>query len=137
MSNPVVHPDHYNAHPSGVECIDIVKHHNFCIGSAIKYLWRQGLKDGNPAVQDLKKAVEYIQFEIDRLEGFPKHAAPEPELWATWQEVPDGVHYYSQPTGAGPWVNRLGVRMVPEDDSVSCYSPNSMAEFAPFVRKLS
>jgi hypothetical protein len=69
MSDNVVHPSHYNAHPSGVECIDIAKHHNFCIGSAIKYLWRQGLKDGNPAVQDLKKAVEYINFEIARLEG--------------------------------------------------------------------
>ena len=155
MSDPVVHPSHYTSHPSGVECIQVTRHHNFCIGSAIKYLWRQGLKDGNPAVQDLRKAMQYIQFEIDRIEGFPKHAAPvcdcdldagricakctsaEPESWATWQEVPDGVHYYSQPTGAGPWVNRLGVRVVPEDGSVSCYSPNSMAEFAPFVRKLS
>lgn len=35
--------------------------------SAMKYLWRNGLKDGQPAVQDLEKAVWYIQDEIKRL----------------------------------------------------------------------
>ena len=65
----VVHPVHYNRHPSGVECIAIVQHHNFNVGSAIKYLWRQGLKDGEPSIKDLRKAAEYIAFEIARLEG--------------------------------------------------------------------
>lgn len=36
----VNHPKHYNSHPSGVECIEIVEHLPFNIGSAIKYLWR-------------------------------------------------------------------------------------------------
>lgn len=40
----VNHPPHYNSHPSGVECIDIIEHHSLCIGNAIKYLWRAGLK---------------------------------------------------------------------------------------------
>lgn len=30
----VNHPKHYNAHPSGVECIDIVEHMNFNRGNA-------------------------------------------------------------------------------------------------------
>lgn len=64
----VNHPEHYNLHPSGVECIDVVRHHNFNIGSAIKYLWRQGLKDGEPSVKDLSKAIWYIEDEIKRLE---------------------------------------------------------------------
>ena len=38
------HPSHYTSHPSGIECIDIAEHHDFCIGNAIKYLWRAGLK---------------------------------------------------------------------------------------------
>ena len=68
QSEMVDHPQHYNSHPSGIECIDVVRHHNFNVGSAIKYLWRQGLKDGNPATQDIKKAIWYLQDELRRLE---------------------------------------------------------------------
>jgi hypothetical protein len=52
----VNHPKHYNNHPSKIECIEITKHHNFCIGNAIKYLWRAGLKgDKEKEIEDLKK----------------------------------------------------------------------------------
>ena len=64
-----IQPDHYKAHPSGVECIDIIEHMNFNLGNAIKYVWRAGLKGDNPVEQDLKKAVFYIEREIDRLRG--------------------------------------------------------------------
>lgn len=60
-------PKHYNSHPSGIECIEVVRHHNFAIGNAIKYLWRQGLKEEAPQIQDLEKATWYIQDEILRL----------------------------------------------------------------------
>lgn len=63
-----VNPSHYKSHPSGVECITIVQHHNFNIGNAIKYLWRLGLK-GHDKIEDLQKAKRYIEFEIARLEG--------------------------------------------------------------------
>lgn len=70
MTNDAVnHPSHYTSHPSGVECIQVTEHLNFCIGNAIKYLWRAGLKDGNSDIQDLKKAVWYIEREIARLGG--------------------------------------------------------------------
>jgi len=65
----VDHPPHYNADPSGVECIDIVRHRNFNVGNAIKYLWRNGLKDSDSSVQDLKKAIWYIEDEIERLDA--------------------------------------------------------------------
>lgn len=64
----VNHPSHYTSDPSGIECIQITRHRNFNIGNAIKYLWRAGLKDGNSDIQDLQKAVWYIQDEIERLE---------------------------------------------------------------------
>ena len=64
----VDHPEHYNQHPSGVECIDIIEHFVHNVGAAIKYLWRAGLKDGNSDVQDLKKARWYIDREIQRRE---------------------------------------------------------------------
>lgn len=65
MTDPVNHPPHYNDHPSGIECIDIVEHMNFCVGNAIKYLWRAGLKS-NDAIQDLEKANWYVSREIER-----------------------------------------------------------------------
>jgi hypothetical protein len=70
MNDAVNHPKHYTSHPSGVEAIEITQHYNFCIGNAIKYLWRNGLKDdeGSGAVKDLKKAIWYINREIENLE---------------------------------------------------------------------
>jgi len=61
----VNHPPHYTAHPSGVECIDVTMHMNFCLGNAVKYIWRAGLK--NDAVEDLKKAKWYIEKELERI----------------------------------------------------------------------
>lgn len=61
-------PPHYLSHPSGVECIQITEHMNFCLGNSIKYIWRAGLKSEDP-VEDLKKARFYIEREIKRLGG--------------------------------------------------------------------
>lgn len=66
MSDPVTNPKHYTSHPSGIECITIVEHLNFNLGNAIKYIWRAGLKSDDP-VQDLQKAVWYINREIQRI----------------------------------------------------------------------
>lgn len=66
MSDPINHPSHYTSHPSGVECIDVTEHYGFCVGNAIKYLWRAGLK--GDAIEDLKKARWYIDREIRRRE---------------------------------------------------------------------
>jgi len=40
---------------------------NFCLGNAMKYIWRFGLKDGGN-LDDLRKARWYIDREITRLE---------------------------------------------------------------------
>jgi hypothetical protein len=60
----VNYPPHYTAHPTGIECIDIVEHFPFNIGNAIKYLWREGLKESS--IQDLQKAEWYVKREIER-----------------------------------------------------------------------
>lgn len=62
--DPVNHPRHYTAHPSGVECITVTEHCSFNVGNAIKYLWRADLK-GDP-IEDLKKAAWYVAREIQR-----------------------------------------------------------------------
>jgi len=69
MPDDIEHPAHYNSHPSGVECIEIVQHYPFNIGNAIKYLWRAGLKTEDPT-EDLLKARQYIDFELKLLEEF-------------------------------------------------------------------
>ena len=65
----VEHPSHYNEHPSGVECLDIIRHMNFNLGNVIKYVWRADLKED--AIQDLEKAVFYLQDEIKRRKQQP------------------------------------------------------------------
>lgn len=65
----VKHPKHYNVHPAGIECITVIQWMTFNIGTAIKHLWRAGLKPGVDDVQDLEKAITYLEFEILRREG--------------------------------------------------------------------
>lgn len=65
----VNHPAHYNQ--SGVECIDAIDaavegldpQEAFCVGTAIKYLWR--FKHKGKPVEDLQKAMWYINRLID------------------------------------------------------------------------
>ena len=63
----VNHPKHYNSHPNGIECIEIIRHYVCDIANALKYLWRAGLKpemgmkDAEKEIEDLKKAIFYIE----------------------------------------------------------------------------
>lgn len=61
--NAVEHPAHYNMFP--VEVIDLVEHLSFNAGNVVKYVARAEFK-GNP-VEDLKKALFYLEREIARI----------------------------------------------------------------------
>ena len=66
MSKEMVnHPIHYNM---GIEAIDYIESHNmnFNIGNVIKYITRA--KHKGTELQDLKKALWYLQREIANLE---------------------------------------------------------------------
>ena len=63
----VNHPKHYTDHPSGIECIQVTEHMNFCLGNAVKYIWRADLK--HDAIEDLKKARWYLDREIAKRES--------------------------------------------------------------------
>lgn len=73
VEDNVNHPSHYTSHPSGVECIEITEHYDFCVGNAIKYLWRAGLKQDadktelDKELEDLQKAKWYIDRKISLL----------------------------------------------------------------------
>ena len=71
----VSHPSHYAwlKDLCGVEPLDICRHLDFNTGNAIKYLLRKDKVDGNKTktekrIEDLHKAVFYIQDEIKLLE---------------------------------------------------------------------
>ncbi len=59
-------PAHYNAHPSGIECIEVTEHMDFLTGNIVKYLWRAGLKGETPKLEDLLKAQWYLNRLIHR-----------------------------------------------------------------------
>lgn len=42
---------------------------SFCLGNVIKYIARAGKKDGNSRLQDLQKAKQYLEFEIEGIEN--------------------------------------------------------------------
>lgn len=65
----VNHPNHYNS--GRIEVIDFIedKELGFHLGNAIKYISRAGRKDANNTIEDLRKAVWYINRQIERLEG--------------------------------------------------------------------
>jgi len=73
MSDEVNHPKHYTSHPSGIECIQVTEHMGFNLGNAMKYIWRADEK--GYAITDLRKAIWYVQREIDKRE---KLAAQKP-----------------------------------------------------------
>lgn len=59
-------PPHYTAHPSGVECIQVVEHMSFNLGNAVKYLWRSDQDLKLDDMEDLEKSIFYINREIKR-----------------------------------------------------------------------
>lgn len=67
MNDVVNHPGHYNQ--GKIECIDYIldKEMNFCRGNAVKYITRAGLKDSDKEIEDLEKAIFYLNQEIERL----------------------------------------------------------------------
>jgi hypothetical protein len=62
----VNHPSHYNM--GKIEAIDVIEDWmlNFNLGSVVKYIARAGHKDD--IVQDLKKALWYLEREVKRIE---------------------------------------------------------------------
>lgn len=82
----VNHPPHYTSGPECecgrvIECITVIRDRRLSIGVAMKYLWRNGLKhDADKSVtakqiEDLRKAVWFIEDEIAQLQAAQKENA--------------------------------------------------------------
>lgn len=59
--------DYYSS--NGISAVDVIRafNLNFFLGNVVKYVCRCGKKPNTSAIDDLEKAKEYIQFEIDHL----------------------------------------------------------------------
>lgn len=76
QDSKVSHPSHYTwlKELCGIEVIDIARHLDFDTGNAFKYLLRAGKKSEEgytgkeKEIQDLKKAVWYLNDKIKMLE---------------------------------------------------------------------
>ena len=64
-NNTQINATTYYRLPCGKFLEDFIYHRglNFNMGSALKYVWRAGYKDGESEDKDLKKANHYIEFE--------------------------------------------------------------------------
>ncbi len=75
LKDNVNHPSHYTwlKDLCGIEVIDITRHMDFNLGNSIKYILRSGHKkeegytDKEKTIEDLKKAIWYINDEIKLL----------------------------------------------------------------------
>ena len=68
---------HYKSHPSGIEAIEITQYESFLRGNIIKYIMRAPYK--GTELEDLEKAAEYLQWEIERVK--------EDEFWAKFDQT--------------------------------------------------
>ena len=103
-NDPVNSPNHYTRSHPGMECIELTADTSFCLGNAIKYLWRYHSK-GRP-VEDLEKADgtsatsstttrrSHGHAILDTLANDP--AIPDAEAH-TWAKLRQGFPYSASP----------------------------------------
>ena len=62
-------PSYYSGTKYGYSARKIVEDFelSYNVGTAVSYLLRAGKKEGNPAEQDIQKAINHLHFELDKL----------------------------------------------------------------------
>ena len=62
-------PSYYSGTKYGYSARKVVEDFDlsYNCGVAVSYLLRAGKKEGNPAEQDIQKAINHLHFELDRL----------------------------------------------------------------------
>lgn len=71
MKEAVNHPSHYGGKDNVYEAIKVIEawQLGFCLGNAVKYINRAGKKDSAKKLEDLRKALWYLEREISAIEG--------------------------------------------------------------------
>lgn len=67
-------PDYYIGKTHKYEARKVVEDFEltYNLGSCLKYILRAGKKEGNPIIQDIQKAINHLNFELDRLNNEKK-----------------------------------------------------------------
>ena len=67
----VNHPSHYGGALNVYEAIKVIDAWSlgFALGNTVKYISRAGKKDPSKEIEDLKKALFYLQHHINQLEN--------------------------------------------------------------------
>jgi hypothetical protein len=71
LNEMVNHPVHYGGEDNLYEAIKVIEawELDFHLGNTVKYISRAGKKGGDKELQDLKKALWYLQRKIENLEN--------------------------------------------------------------------
>ena len=71
LNEMVNHPEHYGGEDNMYEAIKVIEawELDFHLGNTVKYISRAGKKGSDKELQDLKKALWYLQRKIDNLEN--------------------------------------------------------------------
>jgi len=74
LSETVHHPDHYGGEDNIYEAIKVIEAWglNFALGNTVKYISRAGKKDPSKTLEDLEKALWYLEREISRIKDLDK-----------------------------------------------------------------
>lgn len=67
MYEKIESPTHYDGEKMSVIDITSAFNCNFNVGNILKYVLRAGKKPGEGHLEDLKKAKQYLEFEIKRV----------------------------------------------------------------------
>jgi len=61
-------PEYYKG-KNGYMAKDVIANFDltYNIGTAVTYLLRAGKKEGNPTEQDIRKAINHLHFELDKI----------------------------------------------------------------------
>ena len=70
MKDSVNHPTHYGGEDNTYEAIKVIESWglDFCLGNVVKYISRAGKKDPTKEMEDLKKAVWYLNRRIQQIQ---------------------------------------------------------------------
>jgi hypothetical protein len=65
------HPNHYGGEDNVYEAIKVIDawNLNFSLGNAVKYISRAGKKDQTKLIEDLEKAIWYLNHEVKKLKN--------------------------------------------------------------------
>jgi hypothetical protein len=71
MSEQVNHPQHYGGEDNPYEAIKVIEawELDYHLGNTVKYISRAGKKEKDKELQDLNKALWYLQRRIDNLKN--------------------------------------------------------------------